>query len=145
LLNKIGVLKMFGKSKKKDFFLEIDESQEAAAPAQAETTEASKAEAAPVQAEVAPETKPEAKQQAAPKKAKKTSIKEKKQTSSAPAAPATVKPAPVAAKVVEPTQVNFATEYILPVFTSGPRRRPGPSLNPFLSMASEMKVPTSAK
>jgi hypothetical protein len=135
---------LFGKKKKGDFFLEIDENQEKATSAKTEAVAEVKAEVAPAKTEVVAESKPETPAKPASKKSQKTSITKKKKVSATPVASA--KPAPVVTKkVVEPTEVNFATEYILPVFTAGPRRRPGPSLNPFLSMASEMKVPSTAK
>ena len=121
--------KLFG-GKKNEFYAQLDESQVVQAPPPAET-------AAPVAAIAEPAAKPEAVAEtpAAPK-GKKTSIKKNK-TVSQPAAPATPAPAPVV-KRPEPTQVEFATKYLITPTLS--RRLPGPSLNKFKEMAGQIKT-----
>jgi hypothetical protein len=47
-------------------------------------------------------------------------------------------PQPVT-KVVQPTETNFATRYLMPIASQSDRRRPGPSLNPFIDMAKQVK------
>jgi hypothetical protein len=115
---------LFG-GKKSNFYLELKETdgeQKAAV-----TTEAP----APV-VESAPAP-------VAEKKAKKTSVKKEKKAKEAPvSAPAPVAAAPAK---VEPTEVEFATKYLITPSMS--RRRPGPSLNGFKDMARKAKVPAN--
>lgn len=40
-----------------------------------------------------------------------------------------------------PTETTFAPKYLAPNSTSNSRRRPGPSMNPFLDMARQVKTP----
>ncbi len=40
-----------------------------------------------------------------------------------------------------PTETTFAPKYLAPSSTSNSRRRPGPSMNPFLDMARQVKTP----
>jgi peptidoglycan hydrolase CwlO-like protein len=130
------MFKLFGgKKKNKGFYLELDESKESqpapeAPTAALETTAVAEKEPEPAKA----------------KAEKKTSIK--KSAKKAKAAPAAKAPEPVAASTPsaatngsksEPQVVNFATDYL--VVQTMSRRRPGPSLNPFKEMASQMKVP----
>ena len=124
--------KLFG-GKKNEFYAQLDESQVVQAPPQEE-------KAAPVAAIAESETKPEAVAAtpavAPAPKSKKTSVKKNK-TASQPAAPATPAPAPVV-KRPEPTQVEFATKYLITPTLS--RRLPGPSLNKFKEMAGQIKT-----
>lgn len=121
--------KLFG-GKKNEFYAQLDESQVVQAPPQEE-------KAAPVAAIAESEAKPEAVAATpAASKGKKTSIKKNK-TASQPAAPATPAPAPVV-KRPEPTQVEFATKYLITPTLS--RRLPGPSLNKFKEMAGQIKT-----
>lgn len=111
------ILGVFGIGKKSEFFMELDEGDsEGSAPAAPAPAPAAKApEAAPAQKAEAP---------AAP--AAKAPVAQ-------PAAPAP-KPAQPAAPVP-----SFAANYL-----SGPtlprRRRPGPSLSPFMDMAKQVKA-----
>ena len=145
---------LLGGGKKKEFFLELDES------ADVPTSEA-KVEAPAPEAKVetpAPEAKvetpaPEAKvetpapeptevvEQSAPaKKSKKTSIKKKakKETPKTEIVPTS---SPLNSETTlqkeEPKEVEFATKFYM---TSTPRRRPGPSLNNFKDMASQVGI-----
>ena len=123
----IGPLKNLFGSKKEDFFLEIGDSQStsptpAAPVAQPTVTPAPAATTAPAApAPLAPAAK-----------ATKTSIKAAK----AEAKPKPVelpKPAPAAPTL--PAETAFASKFV-PANT--PRRRPGPSLSPFMDMARGM-------
>lgn len=40
-----------------------------------------------------------------------------------------------------PTETTFAPKYLAPTGSSNSRRRPGPSMNPFLDMARQIKTP----
>jgi hypothetical protein len=122
--------------KKPNFYLELKETEgDKSAPAK---TEAHVVEApAPVAEAPAPVAEVPA---ATEKKSKKTSVKkektDKKAETKAPAAP--VAPAATNGKV-EPTEVEFATKYL--IVPPASRRRPGPSLNPFKDMARKAKLP----
>jgi hypothetical protein len=130
------MFKLFGgKKKDKGFYLELDESK-GSKPA------APEAPATAPEATAVVEEKPEPVKAPA---AKKTSKKSAKKANAAPAAKA---PEPVAASTPsaatnggknEPQVVNFATDYL--VVQTMSRRRPGPSLNSFKEMASQMKMP----
>ncbi|MBF2072272.1 MAG: hypothetical protein IGS50_00695 [Synechococcales cyanobacterium C42_A2020_086] len=150
------VLKFLGLGKKSEYFLEAPptETNGAQPPAQAEPAPAtpehiqmeapasapaqSEAPAvAPVEAAEAAATPTETPTEAPAKpKAKKL----KKTKSAEAAAPATeAAPAPKAAPVApqpEPAK-TFATDFLLPSNT--PRRRPGPSLDMFRTMAKDVK------
>jgi len=39
------------------------------------------------------------------------------------------------------TETTFAPKYLIPSASSKSRRRPGPSMNPFLDMARQVKTP----
>lgn len=112
------ILGVFGIGKKSEFFMELDEGDsESAAPAAAP---------APAPAAKAPEAAPAQKAEAPAAPAAKAPVAQ-------PAAPAP-KPAQPAAPVP-----SFAANYL-----SGPtmprRRRPGPSLSPFMDMAKQVKA-----
>jgi len=113
--------KLFG-GKKEEFFIQLDESQDAKTPEP-------KAEPAP--APVAVEAPPA---EGAPAKSKKTSVKKAKAEPAKEVAPAPVAPAPKP----QPTQVEFATKYL--ITDSMARRQPGPSLNKFKEMARTLKT-----
>ncbi|HBE20547.1 MAG TPA: hypothetical protein DEG17_02000 [Cyanobacteria bacterium UBA11149] len=110
------------------YFLELDETgnvkSDAAAPV---TAPAPETPAATAPAATAPAATPKAKT--------KTSVKK---------ATAKVAPAPTVAPSnprVEPEPgVTFAPSNLLPLTTNSSRRRPGPSMNGFLDMASQMKT-----
>jgi hypothetical protein len=138
------MFKLFGRKKQdKEFYLELDESQ-ASQPASTEAGEPEAPTAVP-EATVVTEEKPEpAKAKAGNKTSVKKSAKKAKATPEAEAkAPeAVAASAPSSAtngSKSEPQVVNFATDYL--VVQTMSRRRPGPSLNSFKEMASQMKVP----
>merc|ERR1712054_510782 len=125
---------LLGGGKKKEFFLELDES------ADAPTSEA-KVETPAPEAKVetpAPEPTEVVEQSAPAKKSKKTSIKKKakKETPKTEIVPTS---SPLNSETTlqkeEPKEVEFATKFYM---TSTPRRRPGPSLNNFQDMASQV-------
>ncbi|AIE72655.1 MULTISPECIES: hypothetical protein [unclassified Synechocystis] len=116
--------KLFGA--KKEFYVQLDETQ---APAKVEEVDV-----AEVQAEVAPvET-------SAPAPTKKTSIKKKsvKKAETPLESPAPVAVAPAPKAKVDPSQVAFASGDPIPQNVA--RRTPGPSLNRFKEMARQVKV-----
>ncbi|WP_107670492.1 hypothetical protein [Cyanothece sp. BG0011] len=132
--------KLFGGGKKKEFFLELDESKDVPASepkvetpepkAEAEQAEAPKTEAAEVTENPAP-----AKKKSKKKSVKKVAKKEEPKTEIVPTSPALTNGQ--AAQKEEPKEVEFATKfYMMPT----PRRRPGPSLNNFKNMASQVKT-----
>jgi len=117
-----GVFKLFGLGKKSEYFLEADAATSAPAPAKAPVP--AKMTKAETKTET-PAPKPEA-----PAAASTNGKVEKP-------APTVAAATPVAA--AEPQIKNFATNYSTNGTSS--RRRPGPSLNPFLDMAKQMKTP----
>ena len=118
---------LVGLGKKSEFFMELDESDSSAQPAAALTAPAEVKSAAPAKAVTPAPAKAPAK--ASAKAAPKAPAK---------AAPA---PAPVATAPAEPAPTAFASTYLTTVGTSLPRRRrPGPSLSPFLDMAKQVKT-----
>ncbi len=125
--------KLFGGKKKKDYFLEVKEGSTISSPSTPTETKGKKTDTSVVE-EVVEE---------AVENQDKTEKKSKKSAKKAKSAPkAEPKPsAPVAAQnngKME-TVTEFATKYLI-MPTSG-RRRPGPSLNTFKSMARQMKTP----
>ncbi|NJO79304.1 MAG: hypothetical protein HC827_12790 [Cyanobacteria bacterium RM1_2_2] len=137
------VLKFLGKGKRSEYFLEAPPSTNGAEPPK--TSEAKAADApAPLEAvgeavasakelvsngaaEVAEATKTKA------KKFKKSKSAETKESASA--APSATVTAPIA-PAPQPEPVNFATDHLMPA--NMPRRRPGPSLDTFRSMAKDV-------
>jgi hypothetical protein len=107
------------------------ETSNGAKPAQAIVTEAATPAPTIVVEKAAPKSKTKA-------KAAKT---ESGQNGKAPKAES-VKPAPKPAAVTPalPAETAFASKYLVPTSTSG-RRRPGPSMNPFMDMARQAKTP----
>lgn len=114
-----GILKVFGLGKKSEYFLEADSAADSSAPAQPAVAAAQVEAPAPAIAPKAAENGKATQPAAAPVMA----------VAAAPAAPAP------AAKA-EPVG-NFSTDYLLT--SGGSRRRPGPSLNPFMDMAKQVK------
>ncbi|ACB50061.1 unknown [Crocosphaera subtropica ATCC 51142] len=135
--------KLFGGSKKKEFFLELDETDNAPASEPKVETPASEAEETPEPQPEAPQAEgTEMTEQPAPakKKSKKKSVKkaakkEEPKTEIVPTSPALSNGQ--VAKKEEPKEVEFATKFYM---ISTPRRRPGPSLNNFKNMASQVKT-----
>jgi len=116
-----------------------------AAPATAETTAAApsatadKAAAKKAKAEAAKKAKAEALQAKKAIRAEKAAAKKGKTAAPKQAQPAA---ASTAAKAPEPEIVNFAPTYLNPANAlNGGRRRPGPSMNSFMTMARQVKVP----
>lgn len=138
------MFKLFGRKKKdKGFYLELDESKDSQ-PASMEAA-APEAETPPAASEAAVVAEKES-EPATAKATKKISLKKSAKKAKATAKPKA--PEPLAASAPspvtndsksEPQVVNFATDYL--VVQTMSRRRPGPSLNPFKEMASQMKVP----
>lgn len=113
------------------YFLELDETgnvkSDAPAPAAAPVAEAPAPAATVAKAE-------------APKAQKKTSVK--KAAKAEPAKPAATPAVAASNGRVEPQPgLTFAPNNLLPLTTNNSRRRPGPSMNSFLEMASQMKTP----
>ena len=146
---------LLGGGKKKEFFLELDESADVpTSEAKVETpAPEAKLETPPTEAKVetsapeakletpAPEPTKEVLEEPTPaKKSKKTSIKKKakKETPKTEIVPTS---SPLNSETTlqkeEPKEVEFATKFYM---TSTPRRRPGPSLNNFKDMASQVGI-----
>lgn len=120
---------LVGLGKKSEFFMELDESDSSAQPAALPAPAETKSVAAPAKATT------KAPAQASAKAATKAPAK------AATKAPAKAAPAPVATAPAEPVPTAFASTYLTTVGTSLPRRRrPGPSLSPFLNMAKQVKT-----
>ncbi len=114
----------------------------AAAPATAETTPAVSLATAD-KADAAKKAKAEALQA---KKAKMAAIKAEKAAAKKgkTVAPKQFQPtaAKTAAKAPEPESANFAPTYLNPANAlNAGRRRPGPSMNSFMTMARQVKIP----
>ncbi|WOD37687.1 hypothetical protein [Nodosilinea sp. E11] len=106
--------------KKSEFFLELEEAVSDSLPS----------------ADPAPAAKAEPVAAAPAKAATKTPAK-----TQAPAAPAAPALAPVATTAIAPAPTGFASNYLTSVGTAMPRRRrPGPSLSPFMDMAKQVKA-----
>ncbi len=130
---------LLGGGKKKEFFLELDEANSVPAAEPKVETPAPEPVAAPEpQAEAPQPEAAEVAEQPAPakkKSVKKAAKKEEPKTEIVPTSPALTNGQ--AAQKEEPTEVGFATKFYM---VSTPRRRPGPSLNNFKNMASQVKV-----
>ncbi|MGB3311800.1 MAG: hypothetical protein WBG32_14790 [Nodosilinea sp.] len=119
---------LVGLGKKSEFFMELDEGDSSSQPAIASSAPAPAAKAEPAAAAKPPakaETKASAKTQTKP-----------------PAKKETKAPAPaLAAAPAEPVPTGFASNYLTSVGTALPRRRrPGPSLSPFMDMAKQVRT-----
>ncbi|PSN14396.1 hypothetical protein C7293_11870 [filamentous cyanobacterium CCT1] len=124
---------LVGLGKKSEFFMELDEADSSSQAAIGPSTPAPAAKAEPAKSPGKAAAKTPAK--AETKAATKTRTKPvaKKETK----APA---PTPAAAPA-EPVPTGFASNYLTSVGTSMPRRRrPGPSLSPFMDMAKQVKA-----
>lgn len=129
------VLKLLGLGKKSEYFLEAPPATNGAEPKKADEPAPTpvkveappKAEAADAQPVAAAENKAEAEPKVKKMKAVKSASPEAK---SAPTPTVTAQPATKPAAV---EMKNFATDGLMPM--SMPRRRPGPSLDPFKDMA----------
>ncbi|MEB3180716.1 MAG: hypothetical protein VKL59_17070 [Nostocaceae cyanobacterium] len=130
----LGFVKNLGKKNNNGFFMELKDDAPTSGEAKATTP------APPTPAPVAEPAKAEAVKPSKEKKAKPAQEKKAK------AQKVEAAPAPVPAKPQPPAETNFATKYLAPsVSGSNGRRRPGPSMNSYLDMARQAKVPNSAK
>ncbi len=137
------------KGKKKEFFLELDDSKttpvkEAPKPAEAPKPEPVKVEAPKPAETQAAEPAPKAEAQPEVKTKKKSPRAKKQQAAPEPQPTPQSAPQPVAAVASSSNGMaqpegspNFATQYFMPMNT--PRRRPGPSLNKYKDMANQMR------
>ncbi|MGF1496117.1 MAG: hypothetical protein ACFB8W_04745 [Elainellaceae cyanobacterium] len=131
-----SLAKLVGLGGKSDYFLELDEpqateAQPATAAKPAEPTPA------PAPAKPAPAPQPARPQTAAPTAA---------QAAPQPAASANAATANAAATNGKSEgEMTFAPNYMLSLSTNGGRRRPGPSLSPFMDMAKQVTIPASAR
>lgn len=140
------------RTKKKGYYLELDESQE--------SKKTEEVVAAPPQPEVEKKAEVVEEKKAEPVKAKKTTSKKKSVKEAAPAAPATTSSsqpswdAPEWVKAMYDTSSNgkfqkqeettFAPNNLMPI-PSKSRRKPGPSMSMFMKMAREAKTPIIKK
>lgn len=141
-----SIFKIFNIFKKSEYFLEADAAQsgggankasdEKPAPTVTTATAAAKPATATSTELAASTTSAAAKSKASePAKAKPTP---------APSAPAPAAAAPTPAKPAPTPQPAgpkvFAPDYLISPGSTGGRRRPGPSLSPFMDMAKQVKV-----
>ncbi|HBL12913.1 MAG TPA: hypothetical protein DD379_16255 [Cyanobacteria bacterium UBA11162] len=119
--------------KTKEYFLELDESGNVKSETETKKPEPAKAEVA-----AAESSNGKAEAQAQPQEPAKA-------TTPVEAPKPIPAPTPVAAASngrVEPEPgLTFAPNNLLPLKSNNSRRRPGPSMNSFLEMASQMKTP----
>ncbi|WP_035987324.1 hypothetical protein [Leptolyngbya sp. KIOST-1] len=114
---------LVGLGKKSEFFMELDEVDSGSQPAIAPSEPAPAAKAV----------------EAAPAKASSQATKTAAPAAKAPAQKEAKAPAP--ATPAGPVPTGFATNYLTSVGTALPRRRrPGPSLSPFMDMAKQVKA-----
>jgi predicted lipid-binding transport protein (Tim44 family) len=116
-----GLAKLLGLGKKGEFYMELEEGNSSAAPAEAPAQPAStvKSEAAPAQTEKAPKPAPA-------------------QATVSPDKPLVTTNPQAAAKAASAEQ-SFATDYLVnPKVNNTSRRRPGPSVAPFKDMVRDM-------
>ncbi|MGB3137878.1 MAG: hypothetical protein WBG38_07635 [Nodosilinea sp.] len=124
---------LVGLGKKSEFFLELieDDNQPAIAPSAPAPVAKAEAPAAPTASET-------------PAKAAKASKKKATKSPAKAAAKGSVEETPTPAPAPapkEPVATAFASKYLTTVGTALPRRRrPGPSLSPFMDMAKQVKV-----
>ncbi|MBE9159420.1 hypothetical protein IQ265_21685 [Nodosilinea sp. LEGE 06152] len=127
---------LVGLGKKSEFFMELDEADDSSQPAIAPSAPAPAAKAEPAAVTKAPA-------KAAAKAPAKAETKASAKTQAKPTAKKETKaPVPaLAAAPAEPVPTGFASNYLTSVGTSMPRRRrPGPSLSPFMDMAKQVKA-----
>ena len=146
--------KVTGKTKRRSgFYLELDEANsdtksveakqpapangaKAPEPAAAAKSEPAKTPEPAAAAKSEPAKTPEA---AAAQPVKVELVQTAKGVKAEPAKPAKATPATASQT---PTETTFAPKYLSPSSaTSNGRRRPGPSMNPFLDMARQVKTP----
>ena len=125
--------------KRSGYFMELDETDETTSVNgnQPKVTEAKTPE--PVAAKPAKEEPAQISEAAASAQSAKVDLVQT--AKGVKAVPAEREKAPIAsANGQNPTETTFAPKYLAPS-TSNSRRRPGPSMNPFLDMARQVKTP----
>ena len=149
--------KVTGKTRRRSgYFMELDESEETPAKANqsangavAKTpvaaTAAKPAKEEPAKTPVAATATKPAKEQpgktdAAAASAQSAKVELVQTAEGVTAVPAEKKPA-ASKNGQTPTETTFAPKYLAPTGSSNSRRRPGPSMNPFLDMARQVKTP----
>lgn len=147
--------KVTGKTRRRSgYFMELDESEETPAKANqstngavaktpvAATAATAKKEPAktPVAATAATAKEQPAKTDAAAASAQSAKVELVQTAEGVTAVPAEKKPA-ASKNGQTPTETTFAPKYLAPNGSSNSRRRPGPSMNPFLDMARQVKTP----
>lgn len=147
--------KVTGKTRRRSgYFMELDESEETPAKANQSTNGA--VAKTPVAATAAKSPKEEptktpvaatatakeqpAKTDAAAASAQSAKVELVQTAEGVTAVPAEKKPA-ASKNGQTPTETTFAPKYLAPTGSSNSRRRPGPSMNPFLDMARQVKTP----
>lgn len=148
--------KVTGKTRRRSgYFMELDESEET--PAKANQSANGAVAKTPVAATAAKSAKEEPAKTPVAATATKSGKEEPAKTEAAATAqsakvelvqtaegvtavPAEKKPA-ASKNGQTPTETTFAPKYLAPTGSSNSRRRPGPSMNPFLDMARQVKTP----
>lgn len=123
---------VFGLGKKGEFYMELDGTDQPAAPAAAESSPAPQASAA---------TSAPASNEPPSSEPQMTEVPEPRVVSQASNStnPVVSKPVVEAPQPTAPAVTNFATDYLVNPRTNNiPRRRPGPSVSPFKEMVKEM-------
>ena len=137
-----NIKNLLGGGNKKEFFLELDDAKGVPAAEPKMETSAPEKPAEVAQPEVvASEVAEVSAQPVETQKSKKKSVKKaakKEATKTEIVRTSSVMRNSQVEKKEEPTEVEFATKFFMP---STPRRRPGPSLNTFKNMATQVKVP----
>lgn len=148
--------KVTGKTRRRSgYFMELDESEET--PAKANQSANGAVAKTPVAATAAKSAKEEPAKTPVAATATKSAKEEPTKTDAAASAqsakvelvqtaegvtavPAEKKPA-ASKNGQTSTETTFAPKYLAPTGSSNSRRRPGPSMNPFLDMARQVKTP----
>jgi hypothetical protein len=125
-----SIFKIFNIFKKSEYYLEAPES-----PSDLPAASAVKAEAPKAQAPA-----PEAKPAKAAKAAKAATNGKVEQPAATVAAAEPVKVAPATAPAAKPEPVTLFAPNFLGTASSAGRRRPGPSLSPYMDMAKKVKA-----
>jgi len=142
--------------KRSGYFMELDEAEEMKPVETNQSVNGAAKTPQPAAAKTTEEKPTKTPQPTAAKSAKEESAKTPEATATAQSAkvelvqtakgvtavPAKREKSPVAsANGQTPTETTFAPKYLAPTSTSNSRRRPGPSMNPFLDMARQVKNP----
>ncbi|MBW4638063.1 MAG: hypothetical protein KME05_07470 [Gloeocapsa sp. UFS-A4-WI-NPMV-4B04] len=132
--------KVTGKTRRRSgYFMELDESEETPAKAN-QSTNGAVAKTPVAATATKPAKEQPAKTDAAAASAQSAKVELVQTAEGVTAVPAEKTPA-ASKNGQTPTETTFAPKYLAPTGSSNSRRRPGPSMNPFLDMARQVKTP----